>query len=86
MITLKIEQLRPTQMTHGAREVRAKTEHYTALSGHDLEMAIVEKPIPIVYGPDDTHFAIDHHHVAAALWHANIKSVPVVLVRALRCA
>ncbi len=28
-------------------------------------------------------FTIDHHHVAAALWHAGIKSVPVVLARDL---
>lgn len=81
MLTLEIERIRPTQLTHGAREVRAKTAQYAALSGHDLDMAIAQKPIPIVYGPDDTRFAIDHHHVAAALWHTNIRSVPIVLVR-----
>ncbi|TDY26933.1 hypothetical protein B0G81_7465 [Paraburkholderia sp. BL6665CI2N2] len=83
MITLKIERLRPTQLTHGAREVRNKISQYKALSGHDLEMAIAEKPIPVVYGPGDTPFATDHHHVAAALWHVGVKSVPVVLVRDL---
>lgn len=83
MTSLKIEQLRPTQFTHGAREVREKIKGYKALSGHDLEMAIAEKPIPVVYGPGDAPFAIDHHHVAAALWHLGIKSVPVVLVRDL---
>lgn len=83
MITLKIEQLRPTQMTHGAREVREKTAQYKALRGHELEMAIAENPVPIVYGPGDAPFAIDHHHVAAALWHAGVKSVPVVVVRDL---
>lgn len=83
MITLEIQQLRPTQMTHGAREVREKTMQYEALSGHELEMAIAERPVPIVYGPGDAPFAVDHHHVAAALWHAGIKSVPVVVVRDL---
>lgn len=83
MTTLKIERLRPTQMTHGAREVREKIKQYKALNGHDLEMAIAEKPIPVVYGPNDAPFAIDHHHVAAALWHVGIKSVPIVLVRDL---
>jgi hypothetical protein len=83
MKMLRIDQLRPTQMTHGMREVREKTEKYKALSGHELEMAIAERPIPVVYGPNGAPFAIDHHHVAAALWRANVKSVPFVLVRDL---
>jgi hypothetical protein len=83
MKMLRIDQLRPTQMTHGMREVSEKTEKYKALSGHELEMAIAERPIPVVYGPNGAPFAIDHHHVAAALWRANVKSVPFVLVRDL---
>jgi hypothetical protein len=83
MRTLKIDQIRPTQLTHGMREVREKTRYYQALTGHELEMAIAEKPIPVVYGPSGAPFATDHHHVAAALWRADIKSVPFVLVRDL---
>ncbi|MEA3117224.1 MAG: hypothetical protein QOI13_494 [Paraburkholderia sp.] len=83
MQTLRIDQLRPTQLTHGMREVRDKAEAYKALTGHELEMAIAEKPIPIVYGPSGVPFATDHHHIAMALWLADIKTVPVVLVRDL---
>lgn len=83
MDTRQIEKLRPTQLTHGAREVREKARQYGSLRGHDLEMAIAEKPIPVVCGPNGTTFAIDHHHVAAALWQIGIRSVPVVLVRDL---
>jgi hypothetical protein len=83
MQTLRIDQLRPTQLTHGMREVREKAEAYKALTGHELEMAIAEKPIPVVYGPRGVPFATDHHHFATALWRADVKSVPVVLVRDL---
>jgi hypothetical protein len=83
MKTLKIDQLRPTQVTHGLREIRQKTEAYEKLQGHDLKMAIAEKPIPIVCGPGGAPYAIDHHHVATALWRAKVKSVPVVLVKDL---
>ena len=83
MKTLEIERIRPTQVTHGMREVREKTRSYQSLSGRDLKMAIAEKPVPIVLGPGGEAFATDHHHVAAALWHADIKSVPVVLVKDL---
>ena len=50
MNALKIDQLRPTQMTHGVREIREKIKQYEALRGHELEMVIAEKPIPVVYG------------------------------------
>jgi hypothetical protein len=83
MNTIRIDQLRPTQMTHGLREVRNKTRSYKALAGHALQMAIAEKPIPVVYGPKGAAFAIDHHHVATALRAAGVKSVPYVLVRDL---
>jgi hypothetical protein len=83
MQKLRIDQLRPTQLTHGMREVREKTEAYKALTGHELEMAIAEKPIPVVYGPRGVPFATDHHHIATALRRADIKSVPIVLVRDL---
>lgn len=83
MNTSAIDRLRPTQLTHGMREIRAKTKTYRSLSPHDLAMAIAEKPIPIVLGPGEVPFAIDHHHVATALWRADVKTVPIVLIRDL---
>jgi hypothetical protein len=51
MKTIRIDELRPTQMTHGLREIRNKTRSYKAPHGHELQMAIAEKPMPLVYGP-----------------------------------
>lgn len=83
MKKVSLSTLRPTQATHGRREVEEKTREYRSLSGHDLEMAIAEKAIPIVLGPGQIPFAIDHHHVAAALCQAGIHHAPCVLVRDL---
>jgi len=80
MKRVRIDLLRPTQVTHGFREILDKTKVYESLSGHGLEMAIAEKPVPVVLGPGGAPYVIDHHHVATALWRAEIKSVPVVLV------
>ncbi|HEY3600011.1 MAG TPA: ParB/Srx family N-terminal domain-containing protein [Paraburkholderia sp.] len=80
MKTVAINDLHPTQLTHGLREIRRKTLFYQSLSGHDLEMAIAEKPVPLVLGPGGLPFAIDHHHVATALRRAGIKMMPAVLV------
>ncbi|MBP0588546.1 ParB/Srx family N-terminal domain-containing protein [Paraburkholderia sp. LEh10] len=80
MEKLEIDRLRATQMTHGERQIRQKSAMYKTLKGHDLEIAIAEKPVPVVFGPDGAPYAIDHHHVATALWRAEIRTVPFVLV------
>ncbi len=83
MKNIAIKELRPTQMTHGAREVTKKADDYRKLSGHDLEMAIAEKPVPIVLGPAGRPYVIDHHHIAAAMRLVGVSDVPVVLVEDL---
>lgn len=80
MKTVRIDELRPSQLTHGLREVQRKVLFYKSLSGHDLDMAIAEKPVPVVLEFSGSHFAIDHHHVAAALWHLGIEAMPAVLI------
>jgi hypothetical protein len=77
MERIAIKKLRPTQATHGRREVEKKAADYATLAGRELEMAIAERPIPIVGGEA---FAIDHRHVAAALWATGVAKVPAVLV------
>lgn len=47
----KIKDLHLTQMTHREREVAKEADKYRSLEGHDLDMAIAEKPVPIVLGP-----------------------------------
>lgn len=83
MKPIALERLRPTQATHGIREIEKKIEEYRSLSAHDLEMAIAEKPVPVVLGPDEEPYVTDHHHVVAALHTLRIPAVPVVLVEDL---
>ncbi len=70
-------------MTHGLGEIIRKIRFYQSLSGHELEMAIAETPLPVVPGPTGALFAIDRHHVAAALWRTGIKSMPALQVAEL---
>ncbi|WP_277049497.1 ParB-like protein [Caballeronia mineralivorans] len=55
MKVIEIKRLRPTQATHGRREVQQKTGEYVALEGDDLDMAIASKLIPVVTGPGDVY-------------------------------
>lgn len=80
MKTVTLKQLRPTQATHGLREVNQKIAEFRSRSKHAMSMAVASKPIPVVLGPGAIPFAIDHHHVAAALYALALKKVPCVLV------
>ncbi|NKJ51151.1 chromosome partitioning protein ParB [Burkholderia sp. SG-MS1] len=83
MKQIALQRLRPSQMTHGRREVAKKSEQYRSLSEHDRQMAIAEKPVPIVLGPDEVPYQTDHHHIVAALHTLRIPAVPVVLIEDL---
>ncbi|MFM0034623.1 ParB/Srx family N-terminal domain-containing protein [Paraburkholderia strydomiana] len=83
MKQIALERLRPSQMTHGMREVAKKSEQYRSLSEHDRQMAIAEKPVPIVLGPNAVPYLTDHHHIVAALHALRIAAVPVVLLEDL---
>lgn len=79
MTTISIDALRPTQMTHGERQIQQKVQTYRAMSAHELEMAIAEKPIAVVLGLRETPYVIDHH-VVNALLRIGVKEAPYVLV------
>jgi hypothetical protein len=80
MNTLALARLHPTQATHGERQIQQKVAGYRALQGHDLEMAIAEKPIAVVLGAGEEYFVVDHHHVANALMRSGVERAPFVLI------
>jgi hypothetical protein len=72
--------LRPTQMTVGMREVAEKRERWRELGWRKQKKLLVQHMIPVVHGPDDRHYVIDHHHLARALHDEGVKKVFVTVV------
>jgi hypothetical protein len=72
LVRLELQQIHPTQLTAGMLEVDEKRKHFAALSNDALKRALKAAPIPAVMGRDGTHFAVDHHHLARALFDAQI--------------
>ena len=68
-----IEDLRPTQMTVGIREVEEKRKRWRAESKMKGEEFLGKHMIPVVLGPKDRHYVIDHHHLARALHDEGVK-------------
>ena len=77
---VKILDLRPTQITVGMREVKAKRQHWRDLGKHKDDEFLGKHMIPVILGPKDRHYVIDHHHLGLALHEEGVKEVAVTVV------
>ena len=75
-----ITDLRPTQITVGMREVAAKRARWREESKRKKPEYLGKHMIPVVLGPRDRHYIIDHHHLALALHHEGVKDVLITVV------
>ncbi len=79
-----IAALRPTQITVGMREVTVKRkswrDHPDAKKASFLGMHL----IPVVWGPNDDYYVIDHHHLVLALHLEGVKKIATMMVADLR--
>jgi hypothetical protein len=75
-----ISELRPTQITVGMREVTAKRAHWREQGGRKGAEFLGKHMIPVVLGPKDRHYIIDHHHLARALHEEGVDNVLIVAV------
>jgi hypothetical protein len=75
-----IDELRPTQITVGMREVELKRKEWRQRNNKGGGKFLGRHMMPVVLGPKDRHFIIDHHHLALALHEEKVKDVLVSVV------
>src|SRR6476619_6900627 len=75
-----IVSLRPTQMTVGMREVKEKRKRWREHDKKKQADILGKHMIPVVLGPDQRYYVIDHHHLARALHDEGVKHVLVALI------
>lgn len=75
-----IAELKPTQMTVGFREVETRSAKLKALAEQDGEKLVRKHVIPVVKGPKEKYYVIDHHHLCRAMLLAGSKQVSVTVV------
>ena len=78
-----IKDLRPTQMTVGLREVSRKRDEWRIRRDKDGGDFLGAHMVPVIIGPGDTHWVIDHHHLARALHEEGVEDVLVLVVAKL---
>ena len=79
--SVPIEELRPTQITVGMREVKAKRKRWRETGAKKGAKFLCEHMIPVVRGPKDRNYIIDHHHLARALHDEGVKKLLVTVVQ-----
>ena len=79
-----IKRLRPTQITVGFREVSEKRKRWQELAKPKGEEFLGRHMIPVILGPKDRHYVIDHHHLVRALHDEGVEEILITVVADLR--
>jgi hypothetical protein len=75
-----INELRPTQITVGMREVELRRNHWRTLGRKKDAEYLGRHMIPVILGPKGRHYVIDHHHLARALHDEGLKELLVTVI------
>ncbi len=76
--------LRPTQITVGYREVKEKRKAWKEIADSKGSEFLGKHMIPVILGPKERHYVIDHHHLGLALIEEKVKDILVNVVADLR--
>jgi hypothetical protein len=81
---VRITELHPTQITVGMREVEAKRKRWADMGNNKRAKFLGRHMMPVLRGPKDRLYIIDHHHLSRALYEEGVKEVLVTAVADLR--
>lgn len=73
---IEVSQLRPTQITVGMITVQEKQREISKKKKDPTELNsfLKKKYEPVVIGPRENFYIVDHHHLARALWEEKIAT------------
>ena len=75
-----IAELRPTQMTIGLKEAQTRAANLKAVAKQGTDKLVRKHVIPVVKGPKDKYYVIDHHHLCRAMQLAGHEQVSIIVV------
>ncbi|QRX83626.1 ParB-like protein [Glaciimonas sp. PAMC28666] len=83
LVSVKLEKLRPTQITVGKQEVALKRKEWEKLNKRARTAALERHWFPAISGPEGNHYIVDHHHFGLALMEEDVKSVSLLVLKDL---
>jgi hypothetical protein len=60
-----VDQLHPTQVALGYREVQYRIQQFQAMTPDELDAYLLENFLPVVIAPDRLPYVVDHHRARA---------------------
>jgi hypothetical protein len=81
---VSITDLRPTQITVGMREVKSKRKSWREHPDDEKADFLGKHLIPVIWGPKEEYYVIDHHHLTLALHQEGVKQIATTVVADLR--
>jgi hypothetical protein len=79
----QILELRPTQFVLGMKEIESKVTKMTAFSPKEMAAFCDSHKIPVVIGPKQQNYMIDHHHFARACWELKVDGYSIDVIKDL---
>lgn len=73
--------LKPTQAVVGMKSVEVKTRMFERTSKEERREYLHENPVPVVKGPNQELYMIDHHHMSRSLHDSDHSKIYVEVVR-----
>lgn len=80
LISVPLNELRPTQITVGLAEVAAKRQEWRKL-GKKVQKTRREPWFPSVLGPKGRYYIVDHHHLGLALQEDGFHTAWLVVLQ-----
>ncbi len=83
MKKISLLDLRPTQFVLGMKEIEAKISKMKKMKAKEMASYRKEHVIPVILGPKQETYLIDHHHYLRACWELGIEEYDLKKVKDL---
>jgi hypothetical protein len=72
---ININKLKPTQICVGFEQVKEKEKKLSSKNKKQLKTYLKTKIVPVIIGPNNIFYIIDHHHLSRAIHNLNLENV-----------
>jgi hypothetical protein len=81
LVSAKLNNLHPTQITVGKAEVALKRKEWRKLGKKARTDALAHHWFPSILGPEGRYYIVDHHHFGLALLEEDVKTVSLMVLK-----
>ena len=76
----KILNLHPTQLAVGFQQVNLKARKMEKKTNNELKEYVQTHEVPVIVGPHNKYYIIDHHHLCCAAYKILLNEVYIKIV------